>query len=72
MTDCTEDKKIEAKDIVKVKGEKGEGIVTAVCSSGVAYILWKDGGCGDYELSELESTGRKADGLEELLQQIKE
>ena len=71
MTDYTEDKKeIKVNDIVKVKGESGFGIVTAVCSSGIAYVLWKDGGCGDYELSELESTGRTAEGLAYLLRQI--
>lgn len=65
------EKEIKVNDIVKVKGESGFGIVTAVCS-GLAYILWKDGSSGDYELSELESTGRMAEGLDLLLRQIAE
>lgn len=73
MTDYTEDKKeIKVNDIVKVKGESGFGIVTAVCPTGIVYVLWNDGGCGDYEPCELEKTGRTAEGLERLLQQIKE
>lgn len=69
MTDCTEDK-IKVNNIVRVKDEPGEGIVTAICPSGIAYVLWKDGGCGDYELSELENTGRTAEGLDLLLRQL--
>lgn len=65
------EKEIKVNNIVKVKGESGFGIVTAVCS-GLAYILWKDGSSGDYELSELESTGRMAEGLDLLLRQIAE
>ena len=67
----TEDK-INVNDIVKVKGERGFGIVTAVCPSGIVYVLWNDGGCGDYEPCELENTGRTAEGLADLLRQIQE
>lgn len=66
------EKEIKVNDIVKVKGESGLGIVTAVCPTGVAYVMWKDGSGGDYELSELETTGRTAEGLDLLLRQIKE
>lgn len=61
---------IKARSIVKVKEESGEGIVTAVCPTGVIYVMWKDGSCGDYDLPDLEDTGREAWGLELLLQQI--
>lgn len=63
-------REIKKSSIVKVKEEEGEAIVTAVCPSGVAYIMWKDGSCGDYDLSDLEDTGKIAVGLEVLLQQI--
>ena len=66
------EKKIKVNDIVKVKGESCIGIVTAVCPTGIIYVLWKDGGCGDYEPCELETTGRTAEGLEVLLRQIAE
>lgn len=73
MADYTEDKKeIKVNDIVKVKDESGFGIVTAVCPTGIVYVLWNDGGCGDYEPCELEKTGRTAEGLDLLLRQIKE
>lgn len=65
-------KGIKVNDIVKVKDENGLGIVTAVCPTGIVYVLWKDGGCGDYEPCELEKTGRTAEGLEVLLRQIAE
>lgn len=64
--------KIKVNDIVKVKDESGFGIVTAVCPTGIVYVLWNDGGCGDYEPCELETTGRTAEGLDLLLRQIKE
>lgn len=66
------EKKIKVGNIVKVTDEGGEGIVTAICTTRIAYVLWKDGSCGDYELSELEATGRKAEGLADLLRQIAE
>lgn len=66
------EKEIKVNDIVKVKGERGLGIVTAVCPTGIIYVLWDDGGCGDYEPCELEKTGRTAEGLADLLRQIKE
>lgn len=66
------EKEIKVNDIVKVKGENGFGIVTAVCATGIVYVLWNDGGCGDYEPCELETTGRTIKGLKQLLQQIKE
>lgn len=66
------EKKIKVNDIVKVKDESGFGIVTAVCPTGIVYVLWDDGGCGDYEPCELEKTGRTAEGLDLLLRQIKE
>lgn len=66
------EKEIKVNDIVKVKDERGLGIVTAVCPAGIVYVLWDDGGCGDYEPCELEKTGRTAEGLDLLLRQIKE
>lgn len=66
------EKEIKVGSIVKVTDEGGEGIVTAICTTRIAYVLWKDGSCGDYELSELEATGRTAEGLADLLRQIKE
>lgn len=66
------EKEIKVNDIVKVKDERGLGIVTAVCPTGVVYVLWNDGGCGDYEPCELETTGRTAEGLDLLLRQIAE
>ena len=66
------EKEIEVNDIVKVKDESGLGIVTAVCPTRIVYVLWNDGGCGDYEPCELEKTGRTAEGLDLLLRQIAE
>lgn len=72
MNALTTKDKIKVNDIVRVKNEKGNGIVTAVCPSGIAYVMWKDGSCGDFELSELENTGKAVNGLADLLQQIQE
>ena len=75
MKDCTKDKEFKVNDIVRMKDELGEGIVTGICPSGVVYILWKDGSCGDFDKSDLEEfefekTGRTAEGLDLLLQQL--
>lgn len=72
MNALTTKDKIKVNDIVRVKNEKGNGIVTAVCPSGIAYVMWKDGSCGDFELSELEGTGKAVKGLADLLRQIQE